>query len=85
VDVTVATNVALEDVGQIDRDDHPDSTYWAWSHTDHVNLRLGLIQIVVRKPTEDFCSSLVGNMGLVGPFRLNWACCSVLIGIIKAK
>jgi hypothetical protein len=81
--------VTSEKVCQIDRYGHSDSACWGWSHTDHVNLRFGLIQVAICKLTEDFRSWPIRDRDLIGPFirkRLRWANRSMLTGgIAKVK
>lgn len=73
-------------VSQFQCDDNPDSTGGTSLHSNHVNLRTGLIQVAPHKPTESFCGWLVGDRDLVGPFTdegRSWANCSMLTGIVK--
>jgi hypothetical protein len=38
-------DVASEDVGDFKRDDHLESTGWAWLQTDHAYVCLGIVEV----------------------------------------
>jgi len=77
---------ASKKVSYFESDDHPYSTCGTRFHTNRVNLGIGMIQVAVRKPMEDFCGRLAGARDLARPFievGQTWAGCSKLTNIPK--
>jgi hypothetical protein len=82
-----AKKVTSEKIRCIENDHHVASTSCAWFHPDHLDLRIGVVQVMTNKPPEIVFPWLDGGRDAVkdGIGDLSSAWCNMLRDLMIAK